>query len=260
MNEKRNMRPFRMGLPWLSVISTDLAEAEALVKVLAEEEKSHMPQAFAGKEACVYFKLPYVPPCEPFKELRRLILRIRENTGLRANFKGVVAIEVTEWVGHEKEDYFTVVLKYLYDHRKFWNIAAVLNGCSENQTARFLAECSRYITPQLFPIRVFSDMETLNHLICRIFDRYGRPISPKGAELAAAALMRPELKNARSLTLILRVAEEILALPEDGKPVTAALVREYLMDACSTPVMIAGGTLLAERGKLDEKESLQLRG
>ena len=120
MNLIQDTRPFGKGLHQLSVVSTDLTEAESLIKILAEEEKKRTPQAFAGNEPCVYFKLPYVPPCDPFKELRRLILRIRENTGLRANFRGVVAIEVSDWIGHEREEYFTVLLKYLYDHRAFW--------------------------------------------------------------------------------------------------------------------------------------------
>ena len=73
-----DMRPFDKGLHQLSVVSTDLMEAESLIKMLADAEKSRFPHAFAGKASCVYFKLPYIPPCEPFKELRKLILRIRE--------------------------------------------------------------------------------------------------------------------------------------------------------------------------------------
>ena len=255
-----DMRPFGNGLYQLSVLSTDLAEAEFLIKMLAEEEKSRTPHAFAGKTACVYFKLPYIPPCEPFKELRKLILRIRENTGLRASFHGVIAIEASEWVGHECEEYFTVLLKYLYDHRTFWRMAAVLNGCSPNQVTRFISCCSKYITPRLFTVRVFEDHNALCSLIHNAVIRQNRQITPDGAALLAAALARPELKDTRSLTLLTRTVEEIIHMCRSGQAAAADTIRKYLLDSDSTLTMMAGMPLFDERSDMLEKEALQLRG
>lgn len=260
MNLIRDMRPFSKGFHQLSVVTTDLAEAESLVKALAEEEKNRMSHTFAGKESCVYFKLPYVPPCEPFKELRRLILRISENTGLRANFQGVIAIEVSEWIGHEREEYFTVLLKYLYDHRTFWRIATVLNGCTSNQINRFLSSCSKYITPRLFTINVFGDHDTLCSLIHDEFTQQNRRITQEAAGLLATTLARQELKDARSLTLIERTVEEVIYMCEYNQAATIETIREYLLDPYSTPTMMAGMPLFDERSVALEKEALQLRG
>lgn len=256
----REMRPFSRGFHQLSVVTTDLTEAESLIKALAAEEKNRMPHTFAGKEPCVYFKLPYIPPCEPFKELRRLILRIRENTGLRANFQGVIAIEVSEWIGHEREEYFTVLLKYLYDHRSFWRITTVLNGCTPNQINRFLSDCSRYITPRFFPINVFGDHDTLCSLIHNEFFRQSRRITQEAAELLATALARQELKDARSLTLIERAVEEVISICENSRSVTVESIRHFLLDPHSTLTMMAGTPLFDERSVVHEKEALQLRG
>lgn len=256
----RDMRPFGKGLHQLSVVSTDLTEAESLIKVLADEEKKRVPQTFAGKESCVYFKLPYIPPCDPFKELRRLILRIRENTGLRANFHGVIAIEVTEWIGHEREEYFTVLLKYLYDHRTFWRIATVLNGCTPNQINRYLSCCSKYITPRLFTINVFGDHDTLCSLIQNEFTKQNRRITQEATDLLATALARQELQGARSLTLIERTVEEESYMCEYNHVATIDTIREYLLDPYSTLTMMAGMPLFDERSVVLEKEALQLRG
>ena len=256
----RDMRPFGKGLHQLSVVSTDLTEAEALIKVLADKEKNRVPHTFAGKGSCVYFKLPYIPPCDPFKELRRLILRIRENTGLRANFHGVIAIEVSEWIGHEHEEYFTVLLKYLYDHRTFWRIATVLNGCTPNQINRYLSCCSKYITPHLFTINVFGDHDTLCSLIHNEFTQQNRRITQEAADLLATALTRQELKDARSLTLIERTAEEVSYICEYNQVATIDTIREYLLDPYSTLTMMAGMPLFDERSVVLEKEALQLRG
>ncbi len=255
-----DMHPFGKGLHQLSVVSTDLTEAESLIKVLAEEEKNRAPHTFAGKESCVYFKLPYIPPCEPFKELRRLILRIREKTGLRANFRGVVAIEVSEWIGHEREEYFTVLLKYLYDHRTFWRIATVLNRCTSNQINRFLSDCSRYITPRLFTINVFGDHDTLCGLIYYEFTQQNRQITKEAARLLATTLARKELKDARSLTLIERTVEEVIYMCEYNQAATIETIREYLLDPYSTPTMMAGIPLFEERSAMLEREAIQLRG
>ncbi len=256
----REMRPFCRGFHQLSVVTTDLTEAESLIKTLAEEEKNRVPHTFAGKESCVYFKLPYIPPCEPFKELRKLILRIRENTGLRANFQGVIAIEVSEWIGHEREEYFTVLLKYLYDHRTFWRIATILNGCTPNQVNRFISCCSRYITPRLFTINVFGDHDTLCSLIHNEFSRQSRRITQEAAELLATALARQELKDARSLTLIERAVDEVIYMCEYNKAATVETIRDYLLNPYSTPTMMIGMPLFDERRAAFEKEAIQLRG
>lgn len=260
MNLIRDMRPFGKGLHQLSVVSTDLTEAESLIKVLADEEKNRAPHTFAGKESCVYFKLPYIPPCEPFKELRKLILRIRENTGLRANFQGVIAIEVSEWIGHEREEYFTVLLKYLYDHRTIWRIATILNGCTPIQTNRFISCCSKYITPRLFTINVFGDHDTLCSLIHNEFTQQNRRITKEATGLLATTLARQELKDARSLTLIERTVGEVIYMCEYNQTATVETVREYLLDPYSTPTMMAGMSLFDERSVALEKEALQLRG
>lgn len=254
-----DFRPFSQGHHQLSIITTDLVETEALIKALAEEEKKRTPHAFAGKEACVYFKLPYIPPCDTFKELRRLILRIQENTGLRANFKGVIAIEVSDWLGHAREEYFTVLLKYLYDHRSLWRLALVLNNCPPAQVTRFVSHCARFITPRLFPVNLFSEPDTLCRLIQYTFARQNSHIPQEAAARMAVALAQPELQDSRSLALIERVAGEIISRTKVSKAITADLVRGYLLDPGSTLTMLAGKPLFDERSIVHEHEVLQLR-
>ena len=260
MDLMADIQPFKKGPHQLSVVSTDLVDAESLIKKLKRKEKTRNPHAFAGKEACVYFKMPYIPPCDSFKELRRLILRIHESTGLRANFKGVVAIEVSEWIGHERDEYFSVLLKYLYDHRSFWRIAVVLNNCTPNQINRFISCCTRYITPRLFDVNLFSDQDTLCCMIRHEFSMQGKHITQDAAELMAEAMACSELKDARSLTLIERSVEETISFAENIKSVTADIIRDYLMDPYSTLTMMAGKPLFDERSMIIEKEALQLRG
>lgn len=249
---------FRKGIHQLTLINTDLSEAESLVRELAEEEKNREPREFAGMTSCVYFKMPYVQPCDSFRELRRLILRVRENTGLRADFKGIVAIEATEWLGHEKDAYFTVLLKYLYDHRDTWRAAFILNHATPAQFQRFTSACACYVTPRMFDVRVFSDRDRLCRLIHESFRNQCAGISLSAAEILAEAMGKAELKNSRSLTLIERTTAELIAWGEGTPEVDSARVRDYLTSPCSTLTMMAGKPLMYERSMDLAKESIQL--
>lgn len=258
MTRHNDIPVLKTGIHPFAVIHTDLIEAESLLKAVAEKESRQHPQAFAGRTPCVYFKLPYVPPCDTFKELRRLILSIYENTGLRANYKGIVAIEATEWVGHEREEYFTVLLKFLYDHRDLWQTAMVLNDCTPPQIQRFLSACVRYVTPKVFDMKLFADADVLRRVIQEVFQNRNTRISQAAAAMLAASMAKPELKEARSLTFIERTVEEVLACNDTRQQITVDRVRDYLLDSSTTLTLMAGKTLYEERGTTSEKEALQL--
>lgn len=247
---------YRRGIHQLAVINTDLTESESMIRTVAEEARERNPQAFAGKQACVYYKMPYIAPCDSFHELRRLILRIRESTGLRANFQGVVAVEVTEWVGHENEEYFSVFLKYLYDHRAVWKPAVILNNRTERQVQRFLSACSRYITPKLYDILLFADKETLCDMLSNAFKEQGGNVSLEAAEHLATTMLAEELKSARSLSLIERTVEELLSCAKAGREVNLETVRDYLENSNTLLAMMAGKVFCDERGNRVEKETL----
>lgn len=250
--------PFRPGFHQLSIILTDLVEAEALIQKMARKEAKASPSDFSGKTPCVYFKMPYVPPCESFKELRHLILRVFENTGLRANFKGIVSIEATEWLGHEQEEYFSVVLKYLYDHRDIWRPAMILNNCSETQLRRFLSACVKYITPQVYDGRIFTNRQTLETLLEEALLDRQYTLSKKAKVLLTEALSRPELAASRSLTLIERVAEDITWHFQEQKHISETEAEQYLCSRFSILTMLAGKTLLTERSCGDDTQKLHL--
>lgn len=260
MDMINEIRPFGKGTHHLSVVMTDLMESESLIIALAEEERKRDPNAFAGNEACVYFKMPYVPPYERFGELRKMILRIHENTGLRANFKGALAIEVTEWIGHEHEEYFVVLLKYLYDHRHLWRIATILNSININQASHFLSLCCNYITPRLLTVNVFTEQKNLCALIQRAFSLRDKRILTEAVDLLAISLAKSEIKEARSLSLIERTVEEIISMNEGKKIITSANIRDYLSNPYVSLSLMAGKLLIDERSITHETETVQLRG
>lgn len=253
-------KPFQKGIHQLTIIHTDLVEAEGLIKGLSAVEAKANPELFKGKTPCVYFKLPYIPPFERFEELQRLILCVRESTGLRAYYKGIVAIEATEWIGHEREEYFTVILKYLYDHRDIWRPALILNNCNEGQLSKLCQACSLYLTPRLFNLCVFLDLDTLSSYLSALFRARELNVSDTAITRLATALLKSEYKPARSITLLERVVDEILTLTDKDDKITEHLIDVYLDNPYSTLTMLSGTVAHIQRSTSYENETVQLRG
>lgn len=250
--------PFSLEQYTLTLVPTDLAEPEALIRKLADETQAAHPSSFAGNVPCVYYKLPYVPPCNQFQDLRRLILLVLENTGLRANFHGIVALEVTEWVGHEKDDYFTRLLKYLFDHSDHWHSALVLKNCAGPKLQRFMhnvhfsiSGIELKLSPQLF----FTDTERLTEYCRDSLRNANRVIAQKGLALLADALSRKELAEARSLALIDQTIRKLIRSAPNRKIISEVTVRQYLERPDTTLAMMLGAPALGER---NQHESLLL--
>lgn len=212
----------------LTVIRTDLTEPEGFMLHMAEKSREKHPQRFTGRTPCVFYRLRYVPPCENFRELKNLILRIENAKGLRANFRGIVALEASEWIGHEQEEYFSIVLKYMYDHREYFHCAMILKDCPQQRLQRFLDAVDVFITPRVLDGNVFSEPARLTGYITEIFGARGCPIRRNAAEALAEILGRPNRSKARSLSMIERTADEVIGLSGSPREITERHVERYL--------------------------------
>ena len=226
----------------LTMLCTDLREPESLILRLAESARAQNPARFAGKKPGVFFRLNYVPPYEKFQELRLLLLRVKEAKGMRAEFRGVVAIDVTEWLGHEGEEFFTVILKYLYDHRNSWMSAFVLCNSTETQQRKLAVACAAYISPVVEDVSLFFRNDRLARMLQLRFHAAGRSILRSTLNRLAETLTSPELAQVRSLTLLDRVVEDLAAMSAQKKVVNIEIVQKYLADPYSTLTMLMGRT------------------
>lgn len=236
------LHPFQDMARKLVVMDTDLEEAGSMLLWLADEEQRRAPDSFSGERPCVFFRLPYTQPCNNFTDLRRLILQVRDATGLRADFHGIVAIDATEWIGHEQEEYFTVVLKYLYDHLDLWRPVMVLSGCSAPAYRRFLTNCAKYITPRPFRLHLFRDPGLLEQTTLRLLTDRGRTIEAEGLQLLTDALSQPALAPVRSLDLIRRTVDELLDFVPQGVPISRDHVCHHLDQPDHTLTMLCGAS------------------
>jgi len=67
-----------------------------------------------GNAQVVSFKMRYTPPYDKFKELKSFQLKTKYRP-FKPRYE-YVAVDVSEWVGHEEEEYFETAMKFFHDH------------------------------------------------------------------------------------------------------------------------------------------------
>ncbi len=101
-------------LPDLLWVCDNGIDRSNLLKLLTQylDESGNLVE-FYGNVTFFEYYLEYVPDKTNFHEIQKLAEKIRDAAGFRSEYKGVLSIDVAEWVGHFKEENFINVLKYL---------------------------------------------------------------------------------------------------------------------------------------------------
>lgn len=68
---------------------------------------------FYGNVKCFEYYMEYVPDKANFHEIEKLAEKIRDAAGFRSEYRGLLSIELDEWVGHFYEENFINTMKYL---------------------------------------------------------------------------------------------------------------------------------------------------
>lgn len=249
----------------LCLLDTDIVEPELLVRNIAENVCEAYPECFQGETAMVFFRIRYTPPYEKFTELKRLILQIRQATGIRSRFRGMVCIDASEYRGHEEEEYFTVLLKYLYDNSGNDAVVFVCSQYSELEIKRLTGICMKYYSVHRETLLFFKE-DRLNEVIRSVCERANISVNAEGLKLIAEAMASPALVPFRSLQLINRIPEEfcVFACNADHNnelcridnmdykrkgmsKLTVETVIDYFSNEKSTICTLAGSALLQKR-------------
>lgn len=124
-------------LPDLFVYTNPGCGNTKLVSLLAEylDSKRNL-MSFYGDVKFFEFKLDYCKPDNQFSELYRLIDTIGSAAGFRNQYKGIIRINVDEWVGHHKEKHFLDFLQFLQANTAYWFIILTISDSEENDKTR----------------------------------------------------------------------------------------------------------------------------
>lgn len=242
--------------PAVCLLETDISEPEIMVREIGTVTEESQPALFTGESPQVFYRLRYTPPYENFHEIRHLILRIRKAAGLCSSYRGIVAIDISEYRNHEEDEYFTVLLKYLYDCSDFQSLIFVCCQYSEKDMQRLRSACMKYFTVRQESLRFF-EKEPLQRIIGNAFREAGIKAGDDASELLADVLCREEFVPWRSLQLLERLPREIAAERKQNQKrkqtLQAAEIRSFLQNPDSSLCMMAGHVLLQTQ-KEDQNE------
>lgn len=103
---------------------------EDRIERICSEAFSISPDSFNGE--CLYFKfiLRYCPPYEQdhFRELKRLQEVAHSKVRFKYEYKGFIAIDISEWADHFNEELFSKVsLAFLCDMSDCWKYIFIIN-------------------------------------------------------------------------------------------------------------------------------------
>lgn len=107
----------------------------------------HALKGYSDAES-VMFRLSYTVPYQKFNSIRdfQYAASYRPFYG-KATKKSIAVIDLSEWVGHEKEEYLEIFFKYLHDFEGFYDYRYVITaGAADRNKARGLfALASEYL-------------------------------------------------------------------------------------------------------------------
>lgn len=172
--------------------------------------------------------LPYTPPYENFKGIRDLQLAVRR---MGAYPPETLVIDLTEWLGHEEEEFFEITAMYLHDHRDVWNFIFLAREHSlpDCGTAYFILRT--FLMGEIREDASFATREALAACL-----RSRTRITPDAADMLAGMLLAPQARLLRSYPRL----DTLLREMGKGGPISAETVAEAASSPLSPLSVVCG--------------------
>ena len=144
--------------------------------------------SFYGDVKFFEFKLDYCKPGSNFQELYRLIESIEAAAGFRSEFKGLIRINVDEWVGHHKEKHFLDFLQFLQMNTSYWMIFLTISDTLENdETKAMEAVVSMYLRVEKVTLYMPSN-DDLIEFASEHLAKYGLELDDSAKKILSGAI------------------------------------------------------------------------
>ena len=144
--------------------------------------------SFYGDVKFFEFKLDYCRPDSEFRELYRFMESVQVAAGFRSEFKGIIRINIDEWVGHQSEKHFLDFLQYLEINTAYWLIIlSVSNYENVEDCSELEAVVSMYLRLETVRISI-PDNKDLAEFASEYLGKYGFELDSSAKELICASL------------------------------------------------------------------------
>lgn len=144
--------------------------------------------SFYGDVKFFEFKLGYNKPGDRFTELYRFADTVSAAAGFRNEYRGVIRVNVDEWVEHCNEKHFLEFLSYLQDGTDRWLIFLTLSEHPQGEkTAEIEAIVSMYLRIETVVLTCPETADFVSYAK-QCVGKYGLEIDASGAEVLAGAI------------------------------------------------------------------------
>jgi hypothetical protein len=128
-------------------LTTGSGRGNTRLLTLLTEYLSDKPRLmkFYGDVPFFEFYLNYCEPQRDFAEIPRFIREVVSAAGFRNEYKGIILVEISEWLGHCTEKHFINFLEYLSDNSDNWLVVLSMPDRDAAAVDRMLAVVSAFL-------------------------------------------------------------------------------------------------------------------
>ena len=154
-----------------------------LIRLMAEylKDKPRLME-FSGQVMFFEFLLNYCPENAPMIELARFADEIEWAAGYKSEFKGIINIDVSEWLNHSDEKNFLVFLEFLSVNSRNWLIILSVEKDDEELILQMESVISMFLRIERIKIEV-PKTDSLLKKIMTILSGYALSLDESAQEL-----------------------------------------------------------------------------
>lgn len=203
---------------------------DELVQTLQETQKME----FLGESPWVYDSFSYcMPEDERFPALENLHYTLEEAAGRTGIYKGCLCLDLSAWAEHEGEEYFDILLGYLYDRKEDIFPAFLVHLQEDMQREQVEALCHKvagYFRVEPIEMQACKAKDYVEHMRSYLL-RHGRLLTEDGAECLEEILEKVlESPNFMGTITLENVCEDLMdftKIKKQGKEITEKTIERY---------------------------------
>ena len=142
---------------------------------------------FYGEVKFFEFMLGYCKPGEVFTELQRLTGEIRKAAGFRNEFRGIIHIDINEWLYHLDDHNFSSFMEYLSSNSDNWLIVLSAYSKNKDEIKKLKAVVSMYLRIEALTIEL-PKTESLVSFVETELEDYGLRIDSDAKEILRTSI------------------------------------------------------------------------
>ena len=165
-----------------------------LIRLISEYLYEEKLMEFYGDVKFIETELEYCPRDREFVSFKSFMDEVVRAAGFRDEFRGIVCVDITEWIDHINENYFIDFLEYLSENTDIWHIIFVVDCSDSKKLCRLEALLGIYFRIDKVMFRLPETFELCCY-IEKYFKKYGFMIDKDAVDILAETI--DELRDSR---------------------------------------------------------------